>query len=57
MVALPTVCLYFPPAPLRGRSQRSLARNALRNERYAKAAGHWEAALALNPLHPEGWFR
>jgi tetratricopeptide (TPR) repeat protein len=38
-------------------SQRSLARNALRNSRYAAAAQHWEAALALNPLHGEGWFR
>ncbi|PSC75849.1 tetratricopeptide repeat 27-like protein [Micractinium conductrix] len=38
------------------RSQRSLARNALRNNRYVKAAQHWEAALALNPLHGEGWF-
>ena len=39
------------------RAQRSLARNALRNSNYVKAAGHWEAALALNPLHGEGWFR
>ncbi|KAL4448097.1 hypothetical protein ABPG75_005316 [Micractinium tetrahymenae] len=38
------------------RSQRSLARNALRNSRYAQAAQHWETALALNPLHGEGWF-
>ncbi|KAG2428213.1 hypothetical protein HXX76_011893 [Chlamydomonas incerta] len=38
------------------RSQRSLARNAMRRKDYAKAAGHWEAALALNPLHPEAWF-
>lgn len=47
-----------PPLPhcLR-RSQRSLARNALRNSNYAKAAQHWETALALNPLHGEGWFR
>lgn len=39
------------------RSQRSLARNALRREDYKAAAAHWEAALALNPLHSEGWFR
>ncbi|KAG7675146.1 hypothetical protein Ndes2526B_g08005 [Nannochloris sp. 'desiccata'] len=38
------------------RAARSLARNAVRTERYAKAAQHWEEALALNPLHPEGWF-
>jgi tetratricopeptide (TPR) repeat protein len=38
------------------RAARSLARNAVRNERYEKAASHWEQALALNPLHPEGWF-
>lgn len=38
------------------RSQRSLARNANSREEYSKAAEHWEAALALNPLHPEGWF-
>ncbi|EFN57654.1 hypothetical protein CHLNCDRAFT_142791 [Chlorella variabilis] len=38
------------------RSQRSLARSALRAGSYAKAAAHWELALALNPLHGEGWF-
>jgi tetratricopeptide (TPR) repeat protein len=38
------------------RAARSLARNAVRTERYEKAAIHWEEALALNPLHPEGWF-
>eukprot|EP00887_Chlorella_sp_A99_P004614 scaffold4.g4614.t1 len=38
------------------RAQRSLARNALRRGDHAAAAGHWEAALALNPLHAEGWF-
>ncbi|KAL4859782.1 Tetratricopeptide repeat protein 27 [Chlorella vulgaris] len=38
------------------RAQRSLARNALRNSSYSKAAAHWELALALNPLHGEGWF-
>lgn len=21
-----------------------------------QACGHWEAALSLNPLHPEAWF-
>ena len=38
------------------RAVRSLARNAVRNERYIDAAGYWETALAINPLHPEGWF-
>ncbi|GIM17240.1 hypothetical protein Vretimale_19748, partial [Volvox reticuliferus] len=38
------------------RSQRSLARNAMRRKDYTKASGHWEAAVALNPLHPEAWF-
>jgi len=38
------------------RAARSLARNAVRTERYEKAAQHWKEALALNPLHPEGWF-
>ncbi|GIL61603.1 hypothetical protein Vafri_16033 [Volvox africanus] len=38
------------------RSQRSLGRNAMRRKDYAKASGHWEAAVALNPLQPESWF-
>ena len=38
------------------RAARSLARNAVRTEQFAKGAEHWESALALNPLHPEGWF-
>lgn len=38
------------------RAQRSLARNAIRLERFADAAEHWETALALSPLHNEGWF-
>lgn len=53
-------CLLHPfsnqlPSPNR-RAQRSLARNAIRNNNWAAAAQHWEAALALNPLNPEGWF-
>ncbi|KFM22915.1 Tetratricopeptide repeat protein 27-like protein [Auxenochlorella protothecoides] len=38
------------------RAQRSLARLAAGAGRHAEAAGHWRAALALSPLHPEGWF-
>lgn len=38
------------------RAQRSLARSATRAEHYAKAATHWDCALGLSPLHPEGWF-
>lgn len=38
------------------RAVRSLARNAVRHERYAESAAYWETALGLNPLHPEGWF-
>ena len=28
----------------------------MRRKDYGGAAHHWEAALALNPLHPDGWF-
>lgn len=28
----------------------------MRRKDYGGATGHWEAALALNPLHPDGWF-
>ncbi|KAK9827709.1 hypothetical protein WJX81_003255 [Elliptochloris bilobata] len=38
------------------RAKRSLARSAQRRKDFAAAAGHWEAALAVNPLHAEGWF-
>ena len=38
------------------RAQRSLAASAMRNDDYAAAVGHWELALALNPLNPSGWF-
>ncbi|CAL5228170.1 g11251 [Coccomyxa viridis] len=38
------------------RAQRSLARSAQREKNYEKAAQHWELALGVNPLHPEGWF-
>jgi predicted TPR repeat methyltransferase len=32
------------------------AHSAMRKKDYGGAAQHWEAALALNPLHPDGWF-
>ncbi|BDA46600.1 Tetratricopeptide repeat protein 27 [Coccomyxa sp. Obi] len=38
------------------RAQRSLARSAQREKNYDRAAEHWELALKVNPLHPEGWF-
>jgi hypothetical protein len=59
MLLVVTSCPLAPivRTPPPSRSQRSLARSALRNSRYAQAAQHWEAALALNPLHGEGWFR
>ena len=38
------------------RAQRSLAVSAMRAEDYAGSIGHWEKALALNPLFPSGWF-
>ncbi|XRB17249.1 tetratricopeptide repeat protein 27 [Pseudoscourfieldia marina] len=38
------------------RSQRSLARMAHAVKDYAKAAGHYELALAINPMHASGWF-
>ncbi|KAK9803992.1 hypothetical protein WJX72_011120 [[Myrmecia] bisecta] len=38
------------------RAQRSLARSAHRRKEYAKSAKHWEKALAINPLFPDGWF-
>jgi predicted TPR repeat methyltransferase len=28
----------------------------MRRKDYGGASQHWEAALALNPLHPDGWF-
>lgn len=28
----------------------------MRKKDYRGAAEHWESALALNPLHPDGWF-
>ena len=28
----------------------------MRRKDYAAAVEHWEAALALNPLQPAGWF-
>lgn len=38
------------------RAKRSLARSAMRRKEWAPAVGHWEAALALSPLNPDGWF-
>ena len=37
------------------RAQRSLARWAMRHGRHADAVRHWQLALALNPLYPDGW--
>ncbi len=28
----------------------------MRRKDYGGASQYWEAALALNPLHPDGWF-
>ncbi len=38
------------------RAQRSLARSATRRKDWAAAGGHWERALGLSPMYPEGWF-
>lgn len=38
------------------RAERSLARSAYNRGAYKKSQSHWEAALALNSLHPDGWF-
>lgn len=38
------------------RAQRSLARSAMRREEFHVASCNWEKALALSPLHLEGWF-
>ncbi|KAL3155216.1 hypothetical protein ABBQ32_013155 [Trebouxia sp. C0010 RCD-2024] len=38
------------------RAQRSLARSAQRQQHWDQAEGHWEKALGLNPLFPQGWF-
>ncbi|DBB11777.1 hypothetical protein WJX82_011005 [Trebouxia sp. C0006] len=38
------------------RAQRSLARSAQRQQHWEEAEGHWEKALGLNPLFPQGWF-
>jgi tetratricopeptide (TPR) repeat protein len=38
------------------RSQRSLARSAMRRDDFALASDCWERALALSPLHLEAWF-
>lgn len=38
------------------RSQRSLARSALRNADYESASEHFEQALQLNPIAADDWF-
>lgn len=38
------------------RAHRSLARAAAARGDWAAAAAGWEAALAINPLAPDGWF-
>ncbi|XP_057872114.2 uncharacterized protein LOC131078433 [Cryptomeria japonica] len=38
------------------RAERSLARSAYNRGEYKLSQSHWEAALALNSLHPDGWF-
>ncbi len=38
------------------RAMRSLARSAMNRKEFDQAAVHWEAALAFNPLHEQGWF-
>ncbi|CAM6085732.1 unnamed protein product [Calypogeia fissa] len=38
------------------RAQRSLARAAYNKGNYSQAVKHWDLALSLNPLHPDGWF-
>ncbi|KAJ7539425.1 hypothetical protein O6H91_11G092300 [Diphasiastrum complanatum] len=39
-----------------GRAQRSLARATYNRGDYTLSMEQWAAALALNPLHPDGWF-
>ncbi|KAH9317466.1 hypothetical protein KI387_019235, partial [Taxus chinensis] len=38
------------------RAERSLGRSAYNRGEYKESQSHWEAALALNSLHPDGWF-
>ncbi|GAB0491368.1 hypothetical protein MMPV_002621 [Pyropia vietnamensis] len=38
------------------RAQRALAAVATTDRRYGDAARHWEAALGVNALSPDGWF-
>ena len=38
------------------RAQRSLARSASARKDWAQAAAAWDLALALNPIHGDGWF-
>ncbi|KAI5084964.1 hypothetical protein GOP47_0001133 [Adiantum capillus-veneris] len=39
-----------------GRAQRSLGRSAYNKAEYVGSMHHWEAALTLNSMHPDGWF-
>ena len=58
MLALCTEAGYAtaPEAARCGAATRSLARRAGERGDWALAAECWEAALRINPLHPEGWF-
>eukprot|EP00899_Mesostigma_viride_P027834 jgi/Mesvir1/8235/Mv12517-RA.1 len=38
------------------RAKRSLARTAHERGEYEASVGHWEDALAINPLYPDAWF-
>ena len=38
------------------RAQRALARGASTRQDWGRAAAAWDLALALNPIHGEGWF-
>lgn len=38
------------------RALRALARSAMGRRDWVDATGRWEAALAINPLHDQGWF-
>ncbi|CAI5501980.1 unnamed protein product [Closterium sp. Naga37s-1] len=38
------------------RAQRALARMAMNSKDFKAAMAHWEAALAISPLHASAWF-
>ncbi|CAI7789947.1 unnamed protein product [Closterium sp. NIES-53] len=38
------------------RAQRALARMAMNTKDFKEAMAHWEAALAISPLHASAWF-